>query len=238
MGPWWWRLVPFLAILGIVCTGSRAAQIAVIVVLIATFFQAFRRWRWTIVLLGVLATVGFEAYRDNIVELMGKYISENKEGIEYVTINGVKRPYTGTLHRDLLFEVYEEAIEKNDWLGYGSSQSSMERMPVDPVMDSRFKSIDNHYLMWFLQFGYLGLTLFAILAISLVCNLLSPLLHGRGAPGRLAGGLFGAMVGTLIAMRGVWFASDYAWVWLFCGGLSTCLSRLREPAAEGDVPLE
>jgi len=235
-GPWWWRLVPFPIILGIISTGSRAAQISVAVVLVATFFQVFRKWRWTIVLLGLLAGATFEAYRDDIIELMDTYISEKKEGVEYVIINGVKHPYTGTLHRDLLFLVFEEAIDKNDWLGYGAN--TMDKIPTDPDMDSRFKSIDNHFLLWFLQYGYLGLTLFAIFAISIVCNLLPPLLYGRGAPGRLAGGLFGAMVGSLIAMRAVWFAPDYAWVFLFCGGLSTCLSRLREPAVEGATPLE
>jgi hypothetical protein len=94
-------------------------------------------------------------------------------------------------------------------------------------MDARFRSIDNHYLLFYLQYGAVGITLFALLAASLLWNVLPAFLNGDGATGRLAAGLLGAMAGCLITMRGVWFAPDYGWVWLFCGGLSASLARIR-----------
>jgi hypothetical protein len=221
-GPYWWRFVPVFALAGIVATGSRAAQLSVLIVFFAMFFQGFPRWRGVVLFIGFLAGIGFMAAREEVVELLGQYISEAREGVAYVKVNGELREYSGTKHRELLTEVYELAIEQNTWLGYGGKMRNMHK---DPDMDERFESIDNHYLMWFLQYGYLGIILFGILALSFLRNLMPSLLWKTGPPGRLAGGLFGAMAGTLFAMRGVWFAADYAWVWLFCGGMSVCLAR-------------
>jgi hypothetical protein len=232
-GPLWWQFVPLFDCVGVIVTGSRAAQIAVLVVLVMFVFQAVPRWRLPILCLGLAAGFAFLAARDELIDILGQYIAESREGTAYVLIDGELHEYSGTKHRDLLDIVYKDAIDHNDWLGYGAST---KRVPKDPQMDERFESIDNHYLRWFLQFGRLGLVLFALLAFCFLWNLLPSMLWSTGPPGRLAGGLFGAMAGTLIAMRGVWLAPDYAWVWLFCGGLSVGLARMRRAAAEGATP--
>jgi hypothetical protein len=52
----------------------------------------------------------------------------------------------------------------------------------------------------------------------------------------LAAGLFGGILGCLIAMRGVWLAPDYAWMWFFCAGMSACISQIhRESLVQGTV---
>jgi hypothetical protein len=144
--------------------------------------------------------------------------------MQTVKINGEPHEYSGTKHRDLLFDVYAEAMEKAGWFGFGTR---IKDMPVDPEMDKRFISIDNHYLMYYLQYGYLGLAAFGLFAASVLWNLLPPMLNGTGPTGRLAGGLFGAIGGCLIAMRSVWLAPDYSWGWLFCTGLTVCVARLH-----------
>ena len=223
-GPYWWRFVPFIAIGGIICTGSRAAQITVIIVLIADFYHINRRWRVPIMFVALLGALVFVIARDEIVNALSQYAEERTGGPDYVMINGEPHPYTGTTHRDLLQLVYKEGIDGAGWFGYGMR---LLRMPRDPVMDERFRSVDNHYLLFYLQYGLVGTVLFALLAVSFLWNVIPTFLSGEGASGRLAAGLLGALAGGLITMRGVWFSPDYAWVWLFCGGLSSSLARIR-----------
>jgi len=222
-GPAWWKLVPFFTLAGVVCTGSRGAQICSLLVLGAIFFQAAPRLRPLLLILFAFGSIGFVAIREDVVRWLQHYADEGGS-YDLIKINGVTYEYSGTKHRDLLFVVYEEAIEKAGWFGYGTL---IKKVPVDPEMDKRFISIDNHYLMFYLQYGYLGLTAFALFALSVLWNLLPPMLNGTGPPGRLAGGLFGAIGGCLIVMRSVWFSPDYSWVWLFCTGLTVSLARLH-----------
>lgn len=223
-GPYWWRFTPFIAIGGLICTGSRAAQITVLIVLIADAFHSNRRWRIAMVLLAMIGSLVFYVARDEIVDALSQYAEERSGGPDFVRINGEDHPYTGTRHRDLLAIVYKEAADGAGWFGYGML---LRKMPRDPNMDERFRSIDNHYLLFYLQYGIVGVVLFALLAASFLWNVLPSFLKGEGASGRLAAGLLGGMAGCLITMRGVWFAPDYGWVWLFCGGLSASLARIR-----------
>lgn len=223
-GPYWWRFTPFIAIGGLICTGSRAAQITVILVLVIDAFHVNARWRLPMVLLAFVGGLAFFAAREQVVELLSQYAEERTGGLEFVMINGEPHEYTGTKHRDLLQLVYKDAVESTGWFGYGMA---MRRMPKDPHMDDRFESIDNHFLRFYLQYGLVGIVLFAIFGASLLWNVAPALLKGEGAAGRLSAGLLGAMTGCLINMRGVWLAADYGWVWLFCGGLSAGLARIR-----------
>jgi hypothetical protein len=238
-GPYWWRFVPLIALAGVMSTVSRAAQLCTLIVLAVMFFHSFPRLRAPILILAAIGGVGFYAARDEVVAWLAQYAEETRVGeTEYVQISTregmVWKEYTGTKHRDLLDIVYEEAAAESGWLGYGTA---LKKMPRDPDMDVRFKSIDNHYLLFRLQYGWAGLAAFAFLAICLLMNVLPIFLFGRGAEGRLAAGLFGALGGGLIAMRSVWFSSDYAWVWLFCGGLSVCVARMRREAAGPGAPI-
>jgi len=220
-GPRWWKFTPLFALIGVVSTGSRAAQVVSITVLGTTLFHAAPRLRPLFIFLIAFGGIGFYAARDEVVNLLQNYADESKEGDSFVMINGEQYEYSGTKHRDLLLVVYREAIENAGWLGYGTQ---MKQLPRDSDMDARFISIDNHYLMFFLQYGDLSLLFFALLAASVLWNLLGPFLRGTGPSGRIAAGLLGSIGGCLIAMRGVWFANDYSTVWLFCAGMTVPLA--------------
>jgi hypothetical protein len=231
-GPWWWRLTPLLTLGGIVATGSRAAQIASIIALIAMFFQGVPRMRPLVVLALVVGGFSYFVFREEIVDWLSSYAEENTSGSATVKIRGVEHEYSGTKHRDLLDIVYEEAVEKSGYWGYGTL---LRQVPRDPDMDSRFISIDNHYLMFQLQYGYMGMAVFAGLTASVVWNLLPPFFGSKGTPGRITGGVLGAFIGCLLALRGVWFAPDFAFVWLFCAGLSVALARWYRQARIGEA---
>jgi hypothetical protein len=220
-GPMWWRLMPVITLVGVVATGSRAAQICSIFVMALTFCQAVPRVRPLAVMLVCLGGLCYTAFRAEFVDALQNYAQEGKEGEEYVKIKGVQREYSGTKHRDLLFEVYEESIDGAGWFGYGAELSNSAR---DPEMDEKFASIDNHFLLFFLQYGYVGITIFAVFAAVVLWGLVPVSLGAVGPPGRLAAGLLGAIGGCLLSMRGVWFAGDFAWVWLWCAGWAVSLS--------------
>jgi hypothetical protein len=130
----------------------------------------------------------------------------------------------------LLYVVYEEGYDRAGWVGWGYD---CPKMPRDADMDKRFKSIDNHYLLFYLQYGYFGVIAFTFLAIGVLWNLLPPFLNAAGPVGRLAAGLFGGISGCLLAMRGVWLAPDYGGLWLFSAGLTVCLSQLYRGSRVG-----
>jgi len=94
-------------------------------------------------------------------------------------------------------------------------------------MDPRFLSIDFHYLIHYLKYGYLGIATFVAFAISVICNLAREAWTRDGPSSDLAAGLFGAFVAVAIMLRGVAFSFDFAATWLFIAGLSATLRARR-----------
>ncbi len=223
-GKYWWRFVPFLAVVAVVCTGSRASQITVFLVFAFDFFHIHERWRGLLIILALSAGGIFFVNREEIISFLSEYAGEKSSTDSFVIINGQVYDYTGTKHRDLLTIVYEEQYEQSGYFGYGMDK---QRMPKDPNMDTRFESIDNHFLLFHLQYGLMGVIFFIMVASSFILNLLPVIWSGQGATGRLAAGILGAITGSLISMRGVWFSSDYGLIWLFSGGVSVCLAQLH-----------
>ncbi len=177
-GPAWWRLTPWILCAGMICTGSRSAQVAALCVFAADIFYHHPRYRLPIVLMGLLGALLMATYRDDVVALLSKLGQEHEE-LEKVKINGVPYDYNGTIHRDLLDVVYKDAANANGWLGYGTGLETMEKH-LDPHMENRFKSIDNHYLRFYLQYGIVGLILFGLFCAAAIWNLF-PTLY-RGSP--------------------------------------------------------
>lgn len=227
-GPRWWSFAPWLMIPGIIATGSRSAQILGLVVVTANIFWQFPRIRVALLTAFITAGLTFLAFRSEILTLLSQYAGEVDAVRAPVTIRGKSYPYSGTLHRDLLSTVYEEAIEKRGWWGYGGERIDM---PRDADIDERFISIDDHYLMFSLQFGLVGIILFAIFTLAGLGNMVVLLIRGGGIYSGLICTLFGYTCGMLLVFRGVWFAHDYAWFWLFSLGIGAGIlsKRLTDP---------
>ena len=182
-------------------------------------------------LIAVIGGIVFLLFREQILDLSGAYAGESDAMQDRVKIYGVEYDYTGTKHRDLLVLAYEGAIDRAGWLGFGTA---MQDMPMDPYMDPRFHSIDFHYLIHFLKYGYLGIATFTAFAIAVIWNLAREAWSRDGPPADLAAGLFGAFIAVAIMLRGVAFSFDFAATWLFVAGLS---ASLRGRRVSGTTPV-
>jgi hypothetical protein len=224
-GPRWWLWAPVLATAAAFVTVSRAAQIAVLIVFAADLF--FRRPSYRLPMIGLAAAGGllFLVFREQALDLLGAYAGESDEVHDRVKIYGEDYDYTGTRHRDLLLVAYHEAIDQAGWFGYGTT---LQAMPKDPYMDPRFGSIDHHYLLHYLRYGYLGTIAFIAFAASAAWNLAREALARDGPLSDLAAGLFGAFVAVAIMARGVAFSPDFGATWVFVAGLAATLRARRQ----------
>src|SRR5262249_9075522 len=215
--PRWWRWTPLAGVIGIICTTSRGAQLVLACAVVGDLFFRSARWRGVLLAVAAAAAVGVLAFREQAIDLLSRYAGEDREDEgAVVIIDGERYEYSGTRHRDLLSVVYREAIDNVGLLGYGNDK----RIPRDAQADDRFISIDNHYLLWRLIFGNLGLAIFLGLAGCTVWHLAAAARRGGWPPGAVAGGLCGAMVGVALALRSVWFAPDFGQVWLWTSGIA------------------
>jgi hypothetical protein len=223
-GPRWWAAVPAVAAAAAFVTVSRAAHLAVVFVFTCDLFFRRPTYRGPMLACAVFGGLAFLAFRQETLDLLGRYAGETDSYYETVRINGIDYEYTGTRHRDLLLVAYDEAIEQTGWVGYGTS---FQDMPLDPYMDGRFRSIDHHYLLHYLRYGALGIAAFLALAVAAAWNLGREALARDGPLSDLAAGLFGAFVAVTVMARGVAFSFDFAATWLFVAGLSASLAARR-----------
>ncbi len=140
-----------------------------------------------------------------------------------IVIDGHSYDYTGTNHRLLLLRVYADAIAHAGWFGFGTPKVSGDTTHVPFVEDqlrSLFASIDNHYVQFVLQAGYLGVGLFVVLGAVSAGYLLPPALAIDHRRGLLAAGLFGAIVATMFSLMTVWLSRDFSFFWLLLVGVA------------------
>ncbi len=239
--PRWWIGVPILATVAAIVTVARSAHLAILIVFLADVF--FRRpgYRPGMILVAVVGGILFFLFREQVLDWLGAYAGEAAVGQDKVKIYGVEYEYTGTRHRDLLLLAYQEAVEKAGWLGYGTN---LRDMPRDSNMDPRFLSIDHHYLLHYLKYGYLGIGAFIVFAASAAWNLGREALARDGPWSELAGGFFGAFVAVTLLVRGVALEADFGAMWLFVAGVGASLhvrrraDRLAKVGANANMTAE
>jgi hypothetical protein len=231
--PRWWIAVPFLVAAAAVVTVSRSAQLAVLIVLATDLFFRRPRYRPAMLLVAAVGGLAFVVFREQVLDLLGAYAGETHVGDEWVVINGVEYEYTGTRHRDLLNQAYEEPIEKAGWFGFGTNLTDM---PKDPEMPIQFVSIDHHYLLHYLRYGIVGTVAFLNFAVSGAWNLAREAWARDGPLSDLAAGLFGAFVAVIIMIRGVALSPDFGFTWVFVAGLAASMRARRTVAPVPAVP--
>lgn len=222
-GPRWWLFVPIAVFGALFGTVSRGPQIASIFTTIVAIFFRFPKWRLTFAILGIVGAITIVTSKDMVMDALSKWAGEKEEEKRMLVINGEEVEYSGTNHRILLFSVYKEPIEKCGLFGFGYHMKGVE---IDEELAQRFGSIDCHYLLFMLRYGYLVVFFFLSLGIISLLYLgkiaWNPALPHAG----LAGGMFGAIFSVMFVLLSVWFAPDFGYVWLFFVGLASNLHSL------------
>jgi len=229
LAPRWWLATPFLVTAAAFVTVSRSAQLSVIGVFLALIWFRLPRLRGALAVPAVLLAIPLVMFRQEAIDLLSGFVGEPEAAGAFVIIEGKEYEYSGTRHRDLLNVVYERAIGDVGWFGYGPA---LAQVPYDPKMEERFRSIDNHYLLQLLRYGYGGLSCFFLLAACGVWYLAREAWDLRLPHSLLAAGLCGGFLLVFLAMRGVSLESDYGWVWLFTLGVAVRLRVFRLTAQE------
>jgi hypothetical protein len=229
-GPCWWRFLPFFVAGALVCTASRGPLLAGVLSVCVSRLLARPRWWVPALGLSVVAAVGMVLFQDTIVDSLALWAGENPRESVTLAIGGQEVEYTGTSHRLILMQAYEDLVVKLGPLGYGA------RLPEDKLdeIPARLRSIDDHFLFFLLQRGPLGLGLFVLLALVTLSNLARLALDARSPTADLAAGLFGAMALVTLLLVSVWFAPDFSVMWLFVAGLASNLRSLRYSSARSD----
>ena len=225
-GPRWWLALPLLTLVAVVCTASRGPIIAAVT---GVFFAFAFSSRLRVPLLVSALVFGFLAVqaKDQIKEALTS-MAENESFERYVEIDGKEYRYTGTAHRELLFLVYRKAIQECPFFGYGAR---LKNVPIEEHLVDRFSSIDNHYLLFYLQRGTAGLGLFIIITLFALAYLVR-MAWDRSLPHSvMSGAMVGSLLGVSSLLTSVWFAPDHGAVWLFFVGLVTCMWTLPNETA-------
>jgi hypothetical protein len=219
---WYWILTPLMLAAAVLVTVSRGAQLGFLITTGVSAFLLLPRWRSV---LGAAAIVGcgllFVA-QDFVAKSLATLAGENGREPRLIVIDGAEVEYTGTKHRMLLSTVYRDPLRNAGYFGWGGA---MDGVRIEPDLQSRFGSIDNHYIRFRLQYGLIGTALFALLMLTVSCYAM----HTAWRPSEwqaIAAGLAGGFLATAILMSTVWFSPDYGAIWMFCGGLSANIRTL------------
>ena len=157
----WRRALPWLAGAAIFGTASRGAIGAAAFTYVAVAFFRFPKLRLTMVVGAVLLLSAAYGAKDVLLDAVGRIADQENEEPKIIDIHGEECEYTGTAHRMLLFKAYGPYLKDTGWLGYGFA---MKAVQMEEELAQRFGSIDSHYVLFLLQFGWLGTGLFLALA--------------------------------------------------------------------------
>ena len=242
-GPRWWRHLPWLNGAAVFFAMSRGPQVAAVICLFGLVCFRYPAWRLRLIT-GLGAAALFLAVgRDYAVNALHVWSNEDGQHHEHYVINGVSMEYSGTNHRILQLLVYEEAALNAGFFGYGTLALSTtpSTIPfVDPELEVTFHSIDNHYLCFLLSKGYLGIGLFILLAVSVLCALWRPAMTLDAPQSTLAAAMFSILVGQMIILTTVWFCFAFGCNWLILAGMAVSLRQqfelggVESPAAASD----
>ena len=225
-GPKWWTRL--LAAIGaaVFVTVSRGAQISMILTGIMTLFFQKPKWRVAVLVFSVVGGGAGYVGKAVLTSMLSKLAEEKDDDIRLIMINGEEYEYTGTNHRVLLFTAYDEALRTTGYFGFGYELQGIE---LEEPVALRFSSIDDHYILFLLQYGYVALTAFLILAVVSIVNMGFLAWDVKGPKAAMAAALFGSLASVTVNLLSVWFSPDFGSVYLFCTGLAANLRCLPDP---------
>lgn len=226
--PWWWQLLPWALLAAVFCTLSRGPLMAF--VLASGIYLFFRRPAWRLPLAaaglaGVLVVfLAFDQVKSVLYVVSGEQETMQEHTRYLVMPDGEEILYTGTDHRWILFHVYKEQLRHAGVFGYGYGWTG--NMIENDRLRLKFYSIDNNLIYYIISYGYLGTTLFFLVAL-LPLPALARVALDRGNPlAPLSGGVFAAVVAFNLALSAVALMRTYTALWMFLAGLAVSLGQL------------
>jgi hypothetical protein len=234
-GRTWYRMMPWLVAAGIILTMSRAPLIALGVLLLVTGAVTRPSLRIPIGILGTAALLFGIWYWPTVVDGLHWWGGETPRGtnkLPTVVLGSTEHPYSGTLNRFYLFDVYGLAMRRAGWLGFGTEPTTgfPVRVPVGPQhaeTQEKIRWLDNAFILITLRFGYLGVALFALWGVSAMATLIMhaqrQMRCGSRNDGILFGAMGGAIAGTLVLLFAVWMPHDFGFWYLWCLGAASGL---------------
>lgn len=229
-GPRWWTWTPWCIAGGTLFSMSRGPQMGIGITLLTMFVVLSSRWRAAVLLpVTLFVALGLTAGHA-ILDVFHSWSGETDHRL--ILMKGELVPYTGTTHRLLQVEVYADAVAEAGWLGFGSAplRAGETKIPhVEEHLRQMFSSIDNHYLQFALQVGYLGLGTFVLFCFFGMAYAASCTNVEQGEFRLLFAGITGSLVALTLLMASVWLAGDYRFALLalvgFAGGAKLSLRQ-------------
>ncbi|MFO0953741.1 MAG: hypothetical protein U0835_21810 [Isosphaeraceae bacterium] len=230
-GEKWWLALAGMMAAAVVVTVSRGAQISLVGTVGVTAFFRMPQYRLRMFVAAVVLGGGGYVAKHELSEVLSKWAGEKAEEVRIVEINGNEYEYSGTNHRVLLFKAYEQAMVDTGAFGFGYEMLGIE---LEEAVAQRFSSIDDHYIRFLLQYGYVGLGAFVLLSLVSLIDLARVAWDVRQEVSGLAAAQFGGFAMVTVGLLSVWFSPDFGAVWLFSAGLAgnlRCLPPSEAPAA-------
>ena len=207
-------ITPIACVAGVFFTLSRGPLLVVACVAVSAFFFCFPHLRLALTVLLVAVALALIVAWPLVVNALENFSGERSHNIK-INIDGEEYEYSGTKHRMLLYRVYGTALSQAGLLGYGKWNAKLEHaLFVEPHLRSRFKSIDNHYVLLVLNWGLLGLTLFLGLCLAAASGSASLACWCSADHRLLLGAMCGAITGIMILLLTVWFSTGFGFSWL------------------------
>lgn len=226
---WAWAFAPAVALLGIICTGSRGPIFGVGFLAVGIVYFMAARYRLLLWGTAGVLTLTMAFFASPILNALDQWTGESKRA-RIVMIDGHEHVLTNVRARLLLFEVNKIAFQRSGLLGFGTESVSgfPVNVPVGGVEAETLRkvwTIENTYALLLLRFGYLGLGAFVAAA------LLSLFQYQRIADRYqdtdlhwFAGTVGAATFATLIVQGSVWMPHEIGFPLVYFFGLSAGLA--------------
>ncbi|HEY5315690.1 MAG TPA: O-antigen ligase family protein [Pirellulales bacterium] len=226
--PRWWRAAPWVSAVGILATVSRGPTLALGAACYLVALGSRPAWRRPLLAAGAVAALLLFVGRHQIIDVLHVLSQEHKLGSEArVVVDGQEIPYTGTMHRVLLWRVYAKAMQRAGWIGFGTDRTAgfPIRVPFGPEDTQTLKYlqfIDNEYILLDLRLGRLGV-------IGFVCLIAAPAIYLLllGRPGHecrlFCLGLAAVMMSVMLELFTVWLPHDFGFVLFWSCGVGAGL---------------
>ncbi|EMI19854.1 putative membrane protein [Rhodopirellula maiorica SM1] len=216
-GSKFWLVGPVILAMGTVATLSRGPCMVLGGVILGLVWYYFPPIRLFSLFACVLVIATSIVMLPTILKMADSI--ENQDGIREIKIEDETYTYSGTRHRYLLFTVYKKPLSQVGWIGYGNwGTLPQHEAMLEPHLRGLFLSVDNHYLLHYLNTGVVGSIAFLLLPIGVFMAFLRQHTMLTQPTEFLTVALLSSVMATTVVIITVWMAEPYSFAFLFNAG--------------------